>query len=99
MAEAIATYFPEGTRVTMPAGGVSLWVEMPTGTSSRAVFDAALEESILVSPGLMYSNSNRFDHFLRLNCGMPYTQDLDDAMRLLGRIIQHQASSKQIIAA
>ncbi|MFZ6643405.1 PLP-dependent aminotransferase family protein [Undibacterium sp. TC4M20W] len=103
MAEAIATYFPEDTRVTMPAGGVSLWVEMPTGTSSRAVFDAALEESILVSPGLMYSNSNRFDHFLRLNCGIPYTQDLDDAMRLLGRIIQHQAThssaSRQHIAA
>ncbi|MBC3920918.1 PLP-dependent aminotransferase family protein [Undibacterium sp. CY18W] len=98
-AEAIATYFPEGTRMNTPAGGVSIWVEMPPNTSSKAVFDAALEQSILVSPGLLYSNSNRFDHFLRINCGMPYTQDLDDAMRTLGRIIQHKSHLKQHIAA
>ncbi len=98
-AEAIATYFPEGTRMNTPAGGVSIWVEMPPNTSSKAVFDAALEQSILVSPGLLYSNSNRFDHFLRINCGMPYTQDMDDAMRTLGRIIQHKANLRQHIAA
>ncbi|MFZ6655166.1 PLP-dependent aminotransferase family protein [Undibacterium sp. TJN19] len=99
MAEAVATYFPEGTRLTMPAGGVSLWVEMPPQISSKAIFDAALEQSILVSPGLLYSNSNRFDHFLRINCGMPYTPELDDAMRILGRIVHHNASIKQHIAA
>lgn len=86
-AEAIAAYFPAGTRLTMPDGGVSLWVELPHKLSSRAVFDAALKQGILVSPGLLFSNSNRFDHFLRINCGSPYSTELDQALRCLGRIV------------
>ncbi|CAN5865840.1 PLP-dependent aminotransferase family protein [soil metagenome] len=88
-AEAIAAYFPAGTRLSVPDGGVSVWVEMPHQLSSKAVFEAALEHGILVSPGLLYSNSNRFNHFLRLNCGMHFTQELDDALRTLGNLI-HQ---------
>lgn len=90
MAEAVAAYFPPETRLSMPDGGVSLWVEMPPECSSKAVFDAALERDILISPGLLYSNSNRFDHFLRINCGAPYSDKLDDAMRTLGHIIANQ---------
>ncbi|MFZ6771741.1 PLP-dependent aminotransferase family protein [Undibacterium sp. SXout7W] len=87
MVEAIATYFPEGTRLNLPNGGISVWVEMPQAVSSMTVFDAALERGILVSPGLLYSNSNRFDHFLRLNCGTTPSPHLDKAMRTLGRLV------------
>lgn len=97
-AEAIAAYFPAGTRLTVPRGGVSVWVEMPHQLSSKAVFEAALEHGILVSPGLLYSNSNRFNHFLRLNCGMHFTQELDDALRTLGNII-HQLAQGQLQSA
>jgi len=95
MAEGIATYFPEGTRLTMPDGGVSVWVEMPPQVSSRAVFDAALRQDILVSPGLLYSNSNRFDHFLRLNCGAPHSIEIDRALISLGHIVQQQLALKK----
>jgi len=95
MAEAIAHYFPEGTRLCIPDGGVSIWVEMPPQVSSRAVFDAALKQDILVSPGLLYSNSNRFDHYLRLNCGATYSRQIDDAVCTLGQIVQQQAALKQ----
>ena len=98
-AEAIAAYFPAGTRLTVPHGGVSVWVEMPHQLSSKAVFDAALEHGILVSPGLLYSNSNRFNHFLRLNCGMHFTQELDDALRTLGNIIRQLAQAQLQSAA
>lgn len=94
-AEAIAAYFPEGTRLTIPDGGVSLWIEMPHQLSSQAVFEAALEQGILVSPGLLYSNSNRFDHFLRLNCGKHFTPELDNALRQLGHIITAMARQRQ----
>lgn len=94
MAEAVATHFPEGTRLTVPAGGVSVWIEMPRQVSSKAVFEAALAHGILVSPGLLYSNSNRFDHFLRLNCAMLYSDDLDLALRTLGRIIHALAQPR-----
>ncbi|QJQ06337.1 PLP-dependent aminotransferase family protein [Undibacterium piscinae] len=98
-AEAIAAYFPPGTRLSLPNGGVSVWVEMPGQLSSKAVFEAALEHGILVSPGLLYSNSNRFNHFLRLNCGMPFTPELDAALRTLGNIIHRLAQQPGINAA
>ena len=90
-AEVISAYFPPGTRLTMPDGGVSLWVELPQKLSSRIVFDAALKAGILVSPGLLYSNSNRFDHFMRINCGSPYSEELDLGLRCLGRIVADHA--------
>ncbi len=86
-AEAIARYFPAGTRLTAPAGGLALWVELPAGASSAALFDAALADGIFVAPGLMFSNSSRFDGFVRLNCGAPYTPEIDAALRCLGGLV------------
>ncbi|MBS0357024.1 MAG: PLP-dependent aminotransferase family protein [Proteobacteria bacterium] len=87
MAEAIASYFPPGTRLNMPRGGMLLWVEMPEGRSSRAVFEAALAEGIRVAPGAMFSNSTRFDHFLRISCGFPFSSRIDAALRRLAQIV------------
>ncbi|TPG25036.1 PLP-dependent aminotransferase family protein [Variovorax guangxiensis] len=85
-AEAIAKYFPEGTRLNLPPGGLQLWVELPAGCASAQVFDAALQQGILVAPGFLFSNSARSDHFLRLNCGWPYDAEIDGALRTLGGI-------------
>ena len=85
-AEAIGAHFPEGTRLTEPDGGLALWLELPHGLSSGALFDAALAEGIFIAPGLMFSNSNRFDGFVRLNCGAPYTQEIESALKRLGEL-------------
>jgi DNA-binding transcriptional MocR family regulator len=85
--ETIASHFPAGTRLTVPDGGLSLWVELPQQLSSKRVFDAALKEQILVSPGLMFSNSLRFDPFLRISCGWPVDTEVEQALRRLGQIV------------
>ena len=89
-AEAIANFFPEGTHLNIPRGGLGLWVELPQQLSSQRVFDAALRSQILVAPGLMFSNSQRFDPFLRINCGWPYDKPMEQALRRLGQIIGQQ---------
>lgn len=86
-AEAIARYFPEGTRLTVPNGGLTLWVELPQKLSSKKVFDAALQSQILVTPGLMFSNSLRFDPYLRINCGWPHNEEVEKALKRLGQIV------------
>jgi DNA-binding transcriptional MocR family regulator len=86
-ATAIASYFPSGTRFSQPKGGLALWVELPNRLSSQVVFERAIEAGILVAPGLMFSNSNRYDHYIRLNCGMPYGPEVDQALRALGEIL------------
>lgn len=84
---AIATYFPLGTRLASPDGGMTLWVELPEQLSSESVFNAALTEGILIAPGLLFSNSKRFEHFLRINCGLLYSAELDAALKRLGHTV------------
>ncbi|WP_374349952.1 PLP-dependent aminotransferase family protein [Chitinimonas sp.] len=86
MADAIASYFPAGTRLNVPAGGVALWVELPEGASSERLFHQALHEGIRISPGLMYSNSRRFDRHIRLCFGAPYSREMDHALRRLATL-------------
>lgn len=93
-AQVIASYFPEGTRLNVPDGGLSLWVELPHKLSSRRVFDAALQQQILVTPGQMFSNSLRFDPYLRINCGWPHQQDVEQGLRRLGQIVTELLEEK-----
>ncbi|WP_249277706.1 PLP-dependent aminotransferase family protein [Pandoraea sp. PE-S2R-1] len=94
MAEAIATYFPAGTRLTLPTGGLSLWVEMPGGVSSEQLFDAALAKGIRIAPGSLFSNSTRYDHFLRMNTGHPFTREIDRAVRTLATEVTRLVDAK-----
>lgn len=89
MADAVDRLFPAGCRFSLPPGGMSIWVELPGELSSLAVFHAALQQGIRISPGVMFSNAGRVDHCLRLNAGLPYTREVYRAMHTLAQVIEH----------
>ena len=93
MAESIAACFPAGTRLSVPSGGVAMWVELPTNVSSVALFDAALAKGIRIAPGTMFSNLNRFDHFFRICFGLPPSASLDAALTTLGELTEQLANA------
>lgn len=86
-AEVIAAHFPRGTRLSMPTGGMLLWLEMPDGRSGLDVFEAALQQGIRVAPGAMFSNGTRYNHFLRISCGQRHTPEIARALVTLARIV------------
>jgi len=86
MLDAVARYFPPGTRVTRPQGGFFLWLEMQPDADALALHRAALAHGISVAPGPIFSASGQFGNALRLNYGHPWDDRLEDAMRLLGRL-------------
>lgn len=86
MSEAIAMSFPEGTRFTLPDGGMFFWIELPQTVSSMDLFDAALDAGIRVMPGTVFSNSARFDHFIRMSCPFADMDLTDEAVRKLGML-------------
>jgi len=88
MSAAITRYFPEGTGVTHPQGGTLLWVELPREHSAMAFFHEALKVGIQISPGDIFSNAKRFNHFVRIGCGTPYSPKIDEALQTLGRILK-----------
>lgn len=63
----VATSFPAGTRVTDPAGGCTLWLEVPNRLDSQALFQACLDERILIAPGTIFSASDSYRHCIRLS--------------------------------
>ena len=83
---AVGRYFPSGTRVTRPAGGYFLWLELPAGTDALAIQRQAAAQGISVAPGPMFSASRGFGHCLRLNCGHPLDARTQAALATLGRL-------------
>lgn len=86
-AQAIARHFPAGTRLRLPPGGLNLWVELPEGASSALLFDKALQHGIRIAPGSMFSNSDRYDRFVRFGCTLAFTDEVEQAYRTLGRLL------------
>ncbi|MDI2591844.1 PLP-dependent aminotransferase family protein [Pseudomonas sp. N3-W] len=91
MSAAIIRYFPQGTRVTSPQGGTLLWIELPGQHSSMVFFHEALKAGIQISPGDIFSNDKRFNHFVRIGCGAPYSAKIDEALATLGRLLKNQS--------
>jgi DNA-binding transcriptional MocR family regulator len=87
MADAVARHFPMGCRLSIPQGGLMLWIELPRHVDSREVFALARLEHIGVAPGAAFSISRRFDHFIRLQYGDPWSPRIEDAIRRLGQIV------------
>ena len=67
LADAVARYFPQGTRMTHPAGSFMLWVEMPEGTDSVRLFHQALEHGIGITPGSIFTLGDKYRNCIRLS--------------------------------
>jgi len=83
---AVSQYFPEGTRVTRPAGGFVLWVELPKRVDSIELYRKALEERISIAPGPIFSAKQKYQNFIRLSCGQLWSERLEQAIMTLGRL-------------
>jgi len=84
--QAVAKYFPDGTRVSRPAGGYMLWIELPPRVDAVKLHRAALAEHISILPGLIFSATGGFKNHIRINCGMRWTPTVDRALVTLGRL-------------
>ena len=94
MLAAIEQYFPVQTRVSQPAGGYFLWLELPEQVDALKLFQMALAQGISIAPGPIFSPTQRFGNCIRLNHGSPWSDTAEEAMRTLGRIV-HSSSARQ----
>jgi len=88
--QAILRHFPEGTRFSRPEGSMILWVECPPGVDTLRLHADALKHRINTAPGPLFSVKDRYRNCLRMNCGMPWTAEIDDALRTLGELARRQ---------
>jgi DNA-binding transcriptional MocR family regulator len=91
MTHAIARHFPEGTKVTQPAGGFVLWVELPDKVDALDLHRRALAKKISIAPGPLFSAKQKYPNFIRLTCALPWDERLERALATLGRLATEMA--------
>lgn len=82
----ILKYFPKGTKVSEPAGGFVLWVELPERVDTNQVFARAMEEKISFTPGGIFSSQEKYNNCMRINCGYPVDDRIERALERLGQL-------------
>ena len=86
MAQAIATYFPPDTRPTASRGGLLLWVALNPKVDSLVFFPEAQRRRIAILPGIICSTTPKFNHFIRISCGFPWTARIEEGVQGFGEI-------------
>lgn len=67
MVQAVMHHFPAGTRVSTPAGGFVIWVQLPGEVDSLVLYQRALSSGITLAPGYIFSAADKYRNFIRLN--------------------------------
>ena len=83
----ISQYFPDDTKVTIPQGGLHLWIELNKKTDTVALYNTAMTNKISIAPGRMFTLQNQYNNCLKLNCGLVWSDKVEGALKLLGKLI------------
>lgn len=86
MYAAAEKYFPKGTKLVKPEGGVFLWAELPEGINATALFEEAVGRKVAYVPGTHFYAQGGHDNTLRLNYTMADEAEIEKGMQLLGEL-------------
>lgn len=86
--QAVAEYFPANVKVSRPQGGFVLWIELSKEIDAFEIYKKAMAYNISISPGQIYSTDSRFSNFIRISFGIPYDDEIDKCLRILGGLLR-----------
>ena len=86
MRATVMRFFPTGTRTSQPMGGYVLWVELPPQIDSMRLYQLALQKRITIGPGAMFSATNSYRNFIRLNYSYAWTPEIETALMTIGKL-------------
>lgn len=91
--ECIRKYFPEGTKITAPDGGLFIWVVLPdNGPNTTELYDKAISDvHVAFLPGEnFFIDPSRGRRGMRLSYGSLKMEDIDEGLRRLGGLIHQE---------
>ncbi len=83
---------PDTVQFSSPTGGYFLWLKLPEPIQARLVYAQLKQQGVLLAYGGLFSQTKRFDHYLRINCSLPESDDLVQAIRCLAVTINRLAT-------
>jgi DNA-binding transcriptional MocR family regulator len=94
---AIVQDFPLGTRISRPKGGFVLWVDLPGNIDTVQLYHDGLAVGITIAPGILFAARATYPQCLRINCGLPWTDDIGQAIRRLGELAKAQTARRSVL--
>jgi len=83
-------YFPEGTKHTVPQGGLFVWAELPEGYDALPALERAIDENVAFVPGVHFYPEGGHANTLRLNFSMQECENIRMGMQRLGKAIANK---------
>ncbi len=80
--------FPEGTRFTVPEGGLFIWVELPEGIDTKPLLEKAVERHVAYVPGTHFYALGGHENTLRLNFSNASIPQIHEGMDVLRSLFQ-----------
>lgn len=91
LSDEISKRFPEGTRISRPAGGFLLWVQLPNGTDTVGLQRRAIRRGLSVAPGPAFSASGLYSNYMRINAGYSWSERTRYALDVLADLLKEGA--------
>lgn len=86
MRTVIAESFPQGTIQSTPSGGYVIWVQLPEGLDSLALYRQCIDQGISIAPGPIFTRKKSLVNYIRLNYSHQWTPEIEQAVREVGRL-------------
>ena len=87
MYELAKEYFPEGTSIVKPEGGMFLWAELPEKIDCEAIFKEVVNAGVAYVPGTHFYAHGGHKNTLRLNFTMVDEDKIRKGMKVLGVVL------------
>ncbi len=85
MLERMYELLPEGTRITQPRGGFTLWLSLPSHIDTLELLEKTMAKGVCFNPGVLFSALNKHRNCLRLSCAMEWNENLESALGVLAK--------------
>ena len=82
------SFFPEGTKHTVPQGGLFVWAELPEGIDAMEALNRAIDQNVAFVPGTHFYPDGGHASTLRLNFSMQEVDAIRTGMERLGGVIR-----------
>ena len=88
MLQALQEYMPEGTSWTSPKGGLFLWVMLPEGYDTTAIFPKAILAKVAYVPGESFHPNGGGKNTMRLNFSACKPEVINEGIKRLAKVIK-----------
>ena len=84
---AIKQYWKTSVHYTVPDGGLSLWLKLEDRIDTMSLYNQAIKQSIVITPGNLFSSQDKFSSYLRLTFVQPTVGERLEAIKTLGSLL------------